>query len=159
MPEPLTVGSLIASAWAAKEFLGPTFDAVGGDLKNLYAAGRDRIVCRAVGKVEDLEDGKVANLRVARDVLWHGAFSESEISTEYYAGLLASSRSETGLDDDAAPFVDLVKSLSSRQLRLHYDLYSSMEHALLNGDGPRGMSPYVFDAAGGDRVRGGVQPG
>ena len=67
---------------------------------------------------------------MARDVLWNGAFSESEVCVEYYAGLLAASRSADGLDDEAAPFVDAVKSRASRQLKLHYGIYRSLERIL-----------------------------
>ena len=125
-----TAGALVGGGWVAKKLLGPTLETIGDDLQKLYAAGRDRIVCRAAEKVDDLNDGKCANLRVARDVLWNGAFSESEVCTEYYAGLLAASRSADGLDDEAAPFVDVVKSLASRQLKLHYSIYRSLERIL-----------------------------
>ena len=129
---------MVAGAWVGKKVLGPTLDAIGDDLQKLYAAGRDRIIRRTADKVDDLDDGKRANLRVARDVLWNGAFSESEVCVEYYAGLLAASRSVDGLDDEAAPFVDAVKSLASRQLKLHYGIYRSLErileHAHANGE-------------------------
>lgn len=120
----------IVVAAAAWKVLGPTLEKIGKDFKSLYMAGRDRIINRAAGKVENLDDGKCANLRVARDVLWNGAFSESEVCVEYYAGLLAASRSKDGLNDEAAPFVDAVKSLASSQLRLHYDIYRSLERIL-----------------------------
>ena len=45
--------------------------------KELYDE-RLKIKGRAAEKVDDLKDGKSANLRAARDVLWNGAFSESE---------------------------------------------------------------------------------
>ena len=125
-----TAGALVGGGWVAKKLLGPTLETIGDDLQKLYAAGRDRIVNRAAEKVDDLDDGKCANLRVARDVLWNGAFSESEVCTEYYSGLLAASRSADGLDDEAAPFVDVVKSLASRQLKLHYSIYRSLERIL-----------------------------
>ena len=129
--DPVTTGAaLVGGGWVAKKLLGPTLDAIGGDLQELYAAGRDRIISRAADKVDDLNDRKHANLRVARDVLWNGAFSESEVCVEYYAGLLAASRSADGVDDEAAPFVDAVKSLASRQLKLHYGLYRSLERIL-----------------------------
>ena len=120
----------MAGAWVGKKVLGPTLDAIGNDLEKLYVAGRDRIIGRAAAKVDDLDDGRRANLRVARDVLWNGAFSESEVCVEYYAGLLAASRSMDGLDDQAAPFVDAVKSLASRQLKLHYGIYRCLERIL-----------------------------
>ena len=136
--DPTTAGALVGGAWVAKKVLGPTLDAIGDDLNRLYAVGRDRIFGRAGAKVEDLDDGKSANLRVARDILWNGAFSDSEVCVEYYAGLLAASRSADGLDDEAVPFVHVVKSLASRQLKLHYGIYCSLErvlvHAYANGE-------------------------
>lgn len=117
-------------SWALRKILGPTFDEIGNDVKNLYKAGSDRIANRAAEKVVDLEDGKFSNLRVARDILWNGAFSESNVCIEYYSGLLAASRSENGRDDELAPFVDVVKSLASRQLKLHYSIYHSLERIL-----------------------------
>lgn len=139
MVDPVTTGAVVAGGWAVKKLLGPTLDAIGNDLQELYAAGRDRIIGRAAAKVDDLEDGRRANLRVARDVLWNGAFAESEVCVEYYAGVLAASRSPDGLDDSAAPFVDAVKSLASSQLRLHYRIYHSLERILeeAHADGER----------------------
>ncbi len=130
MVDQITVAGLVGVGWAAKKVLGPTLEEFGDDFKKLYVAGRDKIIDRAAKKVDDLDDGKRANLRVARDVLWNGAFSESEVCTEYYAGLLAASRSVDGLDDEAAPFADTVKSLSSQQLKLHYSIYHSLERIM-----------------------------
>ena len=61
-----------------EESLGPTFDLVGDDLAKLYAAGRDKIIAFASKKIPNLADGKQANLRVSRDVLWNGAFSTED---------------------------------------------------------------------------------
>ena len=130
MVDPVTTGVVVAGAWVGKKLLGPTLDAIGNDLEKLYAAGRDRIIGRAAAKVGNLDDGRRANLRVARDVLWNGAFCETEVCVEYYAGLLAASRSADGQDDEAAPFVDAVKSLASSQLKLHYGIYRSLERIL-----------------------------
>ena len=112
--------------WAAKKVLGPTFDLVGDDLAKLYAAGRDKIIASASKKIPNLDDGKQANLRVSRDVLWNGAFSTEDICAEYFGGILASARSENGKDDSAIPFVDVIKSLSSEQLRNHYFIYRAL---------------------------------
>ena len=147
MVDPVTTGVVVAGAWVGKKVLGPTLDAIGDDLKKLYAAGRDRIIERAAAKVDDLDDGRRANLRVARDVLWNGAFSESAVCVEYYAGLLAASRSVDGLDDEAAPFVDAVKSLASRQLKLHYGIYRCLER-ILEEDHANGEKFDVFGIQG-----------
>lgn len=113
--------------WAAKKILGPTFEVIGRDMAQLYAAGRDRILNVAIRKIPDPDDGKRANLRVARDALWNGAFTESAVAAEYYGGLLASSRSEDGTDDTAIPFMQTVTSLSSKQLQLHYHVLRCLE--------------------------------
>ena len=118
--------------WALKRLLGPTFDLIGQDLSRLYAKGRDRIVRAAKRKTPDLDDGKAANLRVARDVLWNGAFADDEVCAEYFGGLLAGSRSEDGKDDRGLPFVDIVRSLSSSQLRLHYVLCHALSNVLVD---------------------------
>ena len=120
----------IPGEWALKKILGPTFDEVGRDLARLYANGRDRIFHAAKRKIPDLNDGKTANLRVARDVLWNGAFSSDQICAEYFGGILAASRSPDGDDDSAVPFVDVVKAMSSAQLKLHYSLYHCLAASL-----------------------------
>ena len=128
----LIEGAAIASTvYAARKILGPTLDTMGEDLKRLYAAGRDRVMSAAERKIENLDDGKCANLRTARDVLWHGAVTEDAVSAEYYGGLLAASRSKDGKDDTAIPFVNAIKSLSRRQLKMHFDIYWSLEQMLL----------------------------
>ena len=123
--------ALVSAVYAAKKILGPTLDTMGEDLNRLYAAGRDRVILAAGRKIENLDDGRRANLRTARDVLWHGAATEDAVSAEYYGGLLAASRSRDGKDDTAIPFVNAIKSLSRRQLKMHYDLYWSLEQMML----------------------------
>ena len=127
--------------WVLKKVLGPTLDVFGKDLAQLYGIGRDKILGAAKDKIPDLGDGKIANLRVARDVLWNGAFSNDEICAEYFGGILATSRSKDGNDDNAVPFVDVVKSMSSSQLRLHYYLYHSLAKSLIE----RGEKTNVFE--------------
>jgi len=116
----------VPGEWALQKVFGPALTEIGEDLKKLYAKGRGKLVAAAYRKVPDQDDGKRANLRVTRDVLWNGAFTEDEICAEYFGGILASSRSSDGKDDDAIQFVDVIKSLSSKQLRLHYTLYNSL---------------------------------
>jgi len=120
--------------WALQKAFGPVLTEVGEDLKKLYAKGRDRLVSVAYRKIPNPDDGKQANLRVTRDVLWNGSFTEDEVCAEYFGGILASSRSDTGKDDDAIQFVDVIKSLSARQLHLHYVIYNCL-NKLLVADG------------------------
>ena len=116
----------VPGEWILKKVLGPVLTEFGEDLKRVYAAGRDKIAAAASRKIENLEDGQQANLRVARDVFWNGAFTDEEVCAEYFGGMLASSRSEDGKDDSSIHFVDVIKSLSSGQLELHYLIYSGL---------------------------------
>lgn len=127
----ISSGVVVGAAWAARKVLGPTLDAMGGDLASYYRVGVNRILASAYRKTKDVEDGKSANLRVAHDILQNGAFCADELVLEYFGGLLASSRSSDGWKDDATPFVDTVRSLSSSQLRLHYSIYNALEKLAL----------------------------
>jgi hypothetical protein len=80
----------------------------------------------AIRKTSDIDDGKAANIRVAHGVLTGGGFSASEICAEYFGGILASSRTDEGQDDDAIQFVEVTKSLSSMQLHMHYVVYNRL---------------------------------
>lgn len=123
MSEDKNLAISLPGEWALQKVFGPVLSEVGEDIKKVYAKGRDRLISTAYRKIDDAEDGKQANRRVARDVMWNGAFADDDVCAEYFGGILAASRSIDGNDDDAIQFVDVVKSLSSRQLRLHYILY------------------------------------
>jgi hypothetical protein len=118
--------SAFPGEWAVQRLLGPTLDEVGADLRNVYEAARNKLLNAALRKTPNIEDGKRANIRVAHGVLTGGAFSDSEICAEYFGGILAASRTEDGHDDDAIQFVEVTKSLSSKQLHLHYVIYNSL---------------------------------
>ena len=122
--------------WALQKTLGPVLTEIGDDLKRLYSKGRDKIIDKAYKKIEDPEDGKSANLRVAHDVLTNGAFTDEEICAEYFGGILASSRTLDGKSDDAIQLLDTIKSLSAKQLHLHYVLYNSINKLLVAGQEP-----------------------
>ena len=117
--------------WALRQVLGPTLTSFGNDLNTLYSKGRDNIIAAARRKINNPKDGKCANLRVARDVLWNGAFTDDEICAEYFGGILAASRSDDGKNDEAIQFVDVIKSMSSSQLRLHYIIYNALNQVLV----------------------------
>ncbi|MFA5185125.1 MAG: hypothetical protein WC551_01430 [Patescibacteria group bacterium] len=119
--------------WALKKVMGPALDELGEDMKKLYSIGRDKIFIAGYKKIADVNDGKKANLRVVRDVFWNGSFTDESICAEYFGGILATSRSADGKDDTGVYFVDIIKSLSSKQLYLHYVIYSSL-NKLLNSD-------------------------
>ena len=116
-----------------QKVLGPTAIEVGKDLRKIYVAGRDRIFSAAHRKIRNPDDGKQANLRVTHGVILNGACTEDEICAEYFGGILAASRSDDGRNDDAIQFVEVIKSMSSKQLRLHYVIYNALNKLLVSG--------------------------
>jgi hypothetical protein len=124
------VAAAVPGEWAVRKLIGPLFDEVGTDLARAYAAGRDKLLSKATSKVEDLEDGRRANLRVAKDVLMNGSITDDEVCAEYFGGVLASSRSEDGADDGAIGYVGAIQGMSSKQLRLHYFIYNELNRLL-----------------------------
>lgn len=120
----------IPGEWAAQKVLGPVLGELGEDFRKLYTFGRDNIILAAYRKIANPDDGKHANLRVARDVFWNGAFTDEKVCAEYFGGILAASRSNDGKDDSSIQFVDVIKSLSSKQLRLHYLIYNALNKML-----------------------------
>ena len=128
--DPGELSKIIPAAWAARKVLGPTLDTVGQDISEVYRKGSALIFTKAKRKITNIDDNKTANLRVTRDVFWNGAFTDEDICAEYFGGILAGSRSTDGKDDTGIFYLDLVKSLSSSQLKLHYYIYSSLNRIL-----------------------------
>jgi hypothetical protein len=127
----LVSGGVAAAAYVAQKLFGKTLEEMGNDLNKVYQSNRDKLLAKAVKKVSDPNDGATPNLRVARDVIWNGAVTDDEVCAEYFGGLLAASRSMDGRDDSALIFVDCIKALSSKQLHLHFVIYSCLQALLL----------------------------
>ncbi len=134
----ITAGTV---GYLGKQLLGKTFDVISADIAELYKSGRDKITQKALEKIQDKNDNKSANLRVARDVFWNGSFTDEVICAEYFGGILASSRSNDGKDDSGIYYVDIIKSLSSKQLMLHYAIYSVFNTMLVSNPEKSGLNP------------------
>lgn len=119
-------------SYVGKKVLGPTLEIIGKDIANLYEKGRDKIIEKASKKIKNLDDGQQVNLRIARDVFYNGSFSNDEICAEYFGGILASSRSEDGTDDSKIFYLDMIKSLSSIELKIHYIIYYTLHKMMIN---------------------------
>jgi len=130
----------VPGEWAVKKLLGPALDEVGSDLQKLYSIGRDKILAVALRK-SNVDDGKKANLRVTRDVFWNGSFTDEAICAEYFGGILAASRSEDGKDDSGVFYVDIIKSLSSGQLKMHYLIYRTLNKELAANEDKKSINP------------------
>ncbi len=131
----------VPGEWAVEKVLGPVLGEIGEDVKKLYALGRDKIAQVAIRKIKDLGDGKKANLRVARDVFWNGSYTDESICAEYFGGILAASRSQDGKDDTGVFYVDIIKSLSSGQLKMHYILYRTLNKLLMSDESKKSLNP------------------
>lgn len=124
LPEVL---SAIGGIWAVKKILGPTFDLMGEELRNRIETHYSKVLSSVHRKIANLEDGKAANLRVTYEALQSASLADSDLVSEYCGGMLAASRSSDGKDDTLVPFVNVVRALSSRQIKLHYDIYRCLE--------------------------------
>lgn len=122
---------LIVTAVALKKVLGPTFEQIGKGLKHASKAGWEKLSNFAWQKIENPDDGKRANERVAYDILWNGGWTDDDVCAEYFGGVLASSRSEDGKDDSNIQFTNVIRSLSSSQLRLHCLIYTVLNKMLV----------------------------
>ena len=126
-PEEKKFALEIPFEWALKRLFGPVLEEYGEELRRWHVARRlNKIGDAAIRKVENLDDGRHPNLNVTHNVFMNGAFRDDEVSAEYFGGILASSRSEDGKDDSTINYVDVIKSLSSRQLHLHYLIYNGL---------------------------------
>lgn len=135
--EPIS-GAVVAAGKAAKaadesklmqRLVGPLFDEVGLKWADGYRRRNAEKVARKAAR--RLGDEALAlpggvHPRVAHRILDDGSFVHEDVMQEYLAGLLAGSRTESGDDDRAAYYVDLVSSLPSIQVRLHHAIYAAL---------------------------------
>jgi len=128
LPTAISTGLL---AYASKDViakvLGPTADYVGQETKgllekcNINLADIFKVAYKKLKK-QKIDHGQV-NLRVFKDVINEGKFTEDEIFHEYFGGILACSKTPDGKDDRGIYYLSLIKNLSMYQLRLHYLTY------------------------------------
>jgi hypothetical protein len=114
------------------KLLGPTADYVGEGVKS-WAQNR----VENVQRIFNVTEYKVAEEllshpgavppRVLKGILDEGSFREDEVGVEYFAGLLAGSRSTDGYDDRGATTIAVLDGMSTFQLRAHYVLYRAAQ--------------------------------
>lgn len=127
--------ALLASKDLLTKLLGPTADYLGGEIKGLIDKCNVNIsdifqkACRKLGS--RIEEPGVVNPRVLKNVFDEGKYCEDDLSKEYFAGVLASSRTKDGKDDRGMTNAKLVSNLSSYQIRTHYIFYTLLRRAFL----------------------------
>ena len=160
MPEPTTtVGLAALGAYLSKDainkLLGPTFDYLGDELlafTKMRVENVGKIFSNAEKKLGDKLDrpGQVPP-KVLKTIINEGSYSDDEIATEYFGGVLASSRTEVGRDDRGSRIAKIIDNLSAYQIRSHYLIYSTISELFSN----RGNS---FDLPGSRRKLGLFMP-
>jgi hypothetical protein len=139
-PEVLNAVEIAAGAWASRDLvaklLGPTAEYVGAEAASFARKCNINLndifsrAARMLGSKLD-EPGQVSP-RILKGVVDDGRFADEPIAAEYFAGILASSRSGRPHDDRGLPMLSVIRELSTYQLRLHYIFYSLVKR-LYNG--------------------------
>ena len=119
-----------------KKILGPAAEDLGYDLQRHLQERRenkDKIILNAGKKLGNKLDspGKVP-LKVLRTIINEGSYADDAVATEYFGGVLASSRTEEGRDDRGDRLAKLTGNMSIYQLRSHYFIYSTISELFSN---------------------------
>ena len=138
MAEAISFGLGATAALLAHKILGPTADYLGGELKESIAKRRmknfESILSNAKDKLGDrIEKTGQVPPKVLKAILNDGSYCEDKLSVEYFGGVLASSKTDTGRDDRGARLAKQVDSLSTYQLRSHYLIYSAVSVLFRDG--------------------------
>lgn len=140
MLEPTTVGLAALGAYLSKDainkLLGPTFDYLGDEFK---AFTQKRV--ENVGKIFSNAEKKLGDKlhrpgqvppKVLKTIINEGSYADDAIATEYFGGVLASSRTEVGRDDRGDRLAKMIDNLSAYQIRSHYLIYSTISELFSN---------------------------
>ena len=74
-----------------------------------------------------LDKGKISP-KIVRSLMNEGSFIDDKVAIDYFAGVLASSRTPTGVDDHGlSMMIRLMDQLSQYQLRSHYLIYGTIK--------------------------------
>jgi len=135
MPEPVTtVGLGALAAYLSKDglnkLLGPTAEYLGEGLKEFTMKRIEnigRIFKKGTSKLGQRIErpGKVPP-KVLKGVINEGSYCENELASEYFGGVLASSRTTIDRDDRGASILKTVDGLSTYQIRTHYLIYNAI---------------------------------
>lgn len=132
MTDPIIAGgTAIVAAYLSKDgiekVLGPTAAYLGNNIKDFVEKRHrafDEIFTRAKKRLgKRIENPGTVPARVLKEIINDATYSEDNVTLEYYAGVLASSRTPSGSDDRGARIAKLISNMSSYQLRGHYLLY------------------------------------
>lgn len=118
------------------QLLSPSAKVFGeriGGLSEVACDNIESVLRKVANKISDDSVGTIP-LRVGKSILQEVPYSDNEITQEYFAGVLATSKTQDNIDDRGVYFNDLVSKLSSYQLRAHFIFYSLVNEKFLNSD-------------------------
>jgi len=136
----------------ALKLLGPSADYLGQELQSWTEkrlTNLRRIFENAESKLGDriINKGTV-HPKVLKEILEDGSFADDELATEYFGGVLASSRTPNLRDDRGVGFAKLVDGMTSYQTRSHFFFYSAIRTAYLGaGSKIREQELFIPDEA------------
>ena len=130
---PVLTACLLKNAF--DRLVGPSFDSLGESLRKFVEDPKNSPATIKIAEILSVALRRLGNktnqpghipLRIASIILSEAVYLESDIATEYFGGVLASSRSRDGRDDRGVKIAKIVTTLSSYQLRAHYLMYSTL---------------------------------
>ena len=120
-------GVAAGSAKVIEKILGPTSDYIGDNVRGWAErriANVNNIFQKAEEKLGDkIEEEGTVPPKVLKEIFDEGSFCDDELGQEYFAGVLASSRTSVSRDDRGAAYAALTGRLTTYQIRGHYVLY------------------------------------
>lgn len=119
---------VVANRELIVKLLGPTADYLGEGIKN-NVQKVDENISRIFNHSIKLLGSKIetegeVSPRILKQIINEGGFCEDELTSEYFGGVLASSRSDDLKDDRGLAYLSVVSSMSTYQIKTHYILYS-----------------------------------
>jgi hypothetical protein len=134
--------ALLGGAKVAEKILGPTAEYFGGQLKAWTAKRVENakaIFLKAQTKLgSGIEEPGAVPPRIAHQVIDIGSMCDDQIQQEYFAGVLAGSRTRDGKDDRGVSYLALLSRLSSAQVRAHYIIYATLRRQIVRVTRPLG---------------------
>ncbi|UQZ88466.1 hypothetical protein C4J81_04295 [Deltaproteobacteria bacterium Smac51] len=128
----LITGAMIAyiSKEGINKLLGPTFDYMGGELSNYAEKAHinlGKIFKAAYERLGDkINKPGIVSPRVFKKFISEGAYCEDALLAEYWGGVMASARSDDGLEDQQLRMTKLLESMTLSQIKTHYLIYSTI---------------------------------
>lgn len=133
----IVLGGAIGSKDLVVKLLGPTADYLGEELQSFTQKRVENIkkIFETASRIagDDLEKEGSVPPRVLKGIINEGSYINEELSSEYFGGVLASSRTNISRDDRGSTYISLLSRLSSYQIRTHYIFYTLIK-ILFNGE-------------------------